>query len=145
MQIDGEYEVTIDQEGRMPMPDACQAWLRRGGFLTRSFNGISLTIYPTEIGDDVAKRLTDPTQDTDPLTERIVRFLACGVTVSLNANGEIRIPCSLARLAHLQREVIVRDTGDRLEIWDASARCQCRGNAVSDDFVGRTSECLAAR
>lgn len=144
MQVDGEYEVTIDQEGRMPIPDACRARRWTGGFLTRSFNGISLTIYPADIGEDVTKRLTDPTQDTDPLTEQVVRYLSCGVTISLDADGRISIPVSLAQLAHLHREVIVRDMGERLEVWNADTWRQYRGKRGPEDFVGRVHECLVA-
>lgn len=144
MKIESEYEVTIDHEGRMPIPDVCRARLRTGGFLTRSFNGISLTIYPAEIGKDITQRLTDPTQDTDPLTDQVVRYLSCGVTISLDAHGGIRVPSSLAQLAHLQQEVIVRDMGERLEVWNAGTWRQYRGKVVFDNFIERIDDCLVA-
>jgi MraZ protein len=86
-------------------------------FITNWFE-YSLIILPFEEGKNIMKLLTKEQVTLLPEGRRLERFLYGGAeVVSVNLEGRFLLPQHLKKHAQIQKEVVFRGVGDRIELW----------------------------
>lgn len=122
MLLTGTFSRSIDQKSRVAIPKRLREALActHGGVLyVAPSTDRSLAIYTEESFGQLAERLrkSSPTEQHVRAFTRL--FFAAAQQVELDAQGRIRIPGELVRLAALEKETILLGVQDHLEIWSA--------------------------
>jgi len=146
MEIYGEFENKLDENGRLTIPRRFRSLFREEAFLCRSIAGQSLTLWPLDTWHELTRKLSGPIEsfaDLSCLT--LQRFFASGVTVSLDQKGRIGIPNYLRRAAKLGAEIYLIAIGDRLEIWDRNAWDEYCINQMTPEALEQAMQCLQLR
>ena len=120
MLLTGTFSRSIDEKSRVAIPKRLREALKcsQGGVLyVAPSTDRSLAIYTEDSFGQLAERLrrSSPTQQHVRAFTRL--FFAAAQQVELDAQGRIRIPNELARLATLEKEIILLGIQDHLEIW----------------------------
>ena len=112
----GEYNHTIDQKGRIIIPNKLRNLLGDSFILTRSFDGC-LSIYELDNWKLLEEKLAGLPM-TDERARLLKRFLL-GSSVLLESDklGRILIPQNLRKSANLTQDVVFVGVGDHIEIW----------------------------
>lgn len=117
----GAYQRTIDEKLRIAAPkklrDALPAGQDAAVYLAPGTDG-SLAVYPELAFEQLAGQI-----DRLSPTGRDVRafsrlFYSQAQRVEFDKQGRFRIPAELAKLAGLEREVVLLGVRDHWEIWD---------------------------
>ncbi len=123
MHFSGEFNVSIDQKGRVSIPAAFREELRQeyqseSVIVTRFKQG--LVVYPPsrwqEIRAKVMAMTPGPKREAN-LRNRIAPAKEC----SFNAQGRIQLPQSLRDHAGLDKDVVVIGMFEKIEIWSQQA------------------------
>lgn len=114
----GEYQLTIDDKGRAPVPARFRASFADGAVVTRGLDR-SLFLYTKSQWAEMAAKIA-----ALPLTSQSARnfsrlMLAGAVEVDLDRQGRFILPGYLREFAALDKAVTFAGVGDRVEIWDA--------------------------
>jgi MraZ protein len=117
----GTYEHTIDEKSRLTLPARFRDGLGDGVVLARGLDG-NVAVYPRETWKvTVEARLSA----LDPLSREareLRRFFFSGAAeAEIDRSGRILVPATLARHAHLAKEVVVAGNYDHLELWNPPA------------------------
>lgn len=120
MKFSGEFNVSVDQKGRISIPASIRDELRQvyrneGLVVTRYKKG--LVAYPTSKWEEIcANVLTMPPGAIREanLRNRIAPAKEC----SCNAQGRIQIPQSLRDHAGLDKDAVVIGMFEKIEIWN---------------------------
>lgn len=120
MQLIGEFEVKVDEKGRIMVPVGLRRQLPQEMqdrfVLNRGFeNCVSMTPYPLWIKESERINKLNPAKR---LVREYQRFFANGATeLTLDASGRMLIPKHLQDWASLGREVVISTYGSKIEIW----------------------------
>jgi MraZ protein len=142
MLLTGAFARSLDEKQRVAIPKNLRLALLADGqdelFLTPGTDG-SLAAYNEESFRNLALRLekSPPGQEEVRAFSRL--FYSQAQRVEVDAQGRIRIPPELCKLAGLDREVVVLGVGNRLEIWDRG-----RWEAYLESRSARYDEIAAA-
>jgi MraZ protein len=113
----GEYPYSIDDKGRVVMPQGFRDFVEDGMVLTRGLEGC-LYLFPSSTWKRIEEELVKLPL-ADPAGRQFVRFFYSGASkVRLDAQGRISVPTTLRQFAALDNEVIVAGAPNRLELWD---------------------------
>lgn len=114
--LTGECQQTIDNKGRMSVPQKFRSELGEKFVLTRGFSGC-IFVYPMADWQALEEKLTEL-----PLAEaKIQRFFLGGKEeLNIDAQGRILVPQHLREHAALEKEIATVGVGRRIEIWDKS-------------------------
>ena len=131
MQFSGEYNVSIDQKGRISIPASFRDELRdvyhTESLVVTRFKG-GLVGYPPkrwqEICANVLAMTPGPNREAN-LRNRIAPAKEC----PFNAQGRIQIPQSLREHAGLDKDVVVIGMFEKVEIWSQQAHSQITGES----------------
>ena len=120
----GEHEHTLDEKGRLTLPAKFRDSFPEGLVLSRGMDGC---VYAFAKADwaELAARLT--ALGSLSRDERMIQrhFFSGASEATLDKQGRVLIPATLAKHAGLERDVVVAGVHDHLEIWDrASWRTQ---------------------
>jgi transcriptional regulator MraZ len=120
----GEHEHTLDEKGRLTLPAKFRDSFPEGLVLSRGMDGC---VYAFAKADwaELAARLT--ALGSLSRDERMIQrhFFSGASEATLDKQGRVLIPGTLASHAGLERDVVVAGVHDHLEIWDrASWRTQ---------------------
>lgn len=112
----GEYHHSIDEKGRLIIPQKFREELGESFIVTRGLDGC-LFVYPmTEWNLIIDKLKHLPFTKKD--ARSFMRFFLSGATVcGFDKQGRINIASPLINYANLDKECIVIGVNDRLEIW----------------------------
>lgn len=78
----------------------------------------SLIVLPEKAGEDLIRLLTSQNVTLLPEGRRIQRFLYSGAEkVKINSEGRFTLPQALKDYAKIQKDVVFRGVGDRIELW----------------------------
>lgn len=119
----GEYNHTIDQKGRLIIPNKFRSLLGESFHITKGMDGC-LTIYDNEKWDELEKKVSQ-LPITDKRARTFKRFIiGGGVECTTDKMGRILVPQCLREFAKLdsdnsEKEVIVVGVGNYIEIWAA--------------------------
>ena len=122
MLLTGQFQRSIDEKLRIAIPKRFRAEMECP-------EGTTLYIAPGTDGslamysESAFQRLADRLERSPP-TRQDVRaftrlFYARAECVEVDQQGRVRIPPSLARLAELNKEVVLLGVQDHLELWSA--------------------------
>ncbi len=116
----GEYNITIDDKGRLAVPVKFREALATGAVVTRGLD-TSLFLLPLEEWGKLAGKLAGL-----PLGQANSRafarlMLAGAMDVQLDKQGRFVVPEYLLAYADLKKEVVMVGVQSRLELWDKAA------------------------
>jgi MraZ protein len=116
----GQYERSLDEKSRVPIPPELRTGLGNGAVLTRSFDNC-LCIYPAARWEALARAVDDL-----PHVRREVRLLARSlfggaVPCEFDRQGRIVIPVFLREHAGLCGDVVIVGVFSSVEIWSREA------------------------
>ena len=123
MKFSGEFNVSIDLKGRISIPASIRDELRQvyqseSLFVTRFKGG--LVAYPPNRWDEICANVLamppGPGREAN-LRNRIAPAKEC----TFNAQGRIQVPQSLREHAGLDKDVVVIDMFEKIEIWSQQA------------------------
>ena len=113
----GRYYHNLESKGRLAIPRTFRPELASGGYLTTGLDGC-LFLFPESYWQQLAEKLASLPL-TNPASRQIVRLFAQSATVlNFDSQGRILIPLHLLESAHLQKQVVVAGSLNRVEIWD---------------------------
>lgn len=113
----GEYQHNLDTKGRIVVPTKLRDGLGSNMVVTRGLDGC-LSIYTNPQWEIIVEQLGKlPT--TKEVTRRYIRLLTAKATeCTVDKQGRILIPSSLAQDAGLTKECVFVGVSDHVELWD---------------------------
>lgn len=112
----GEYYHSLDEKGRVIIPNNFRQILGESFYITRGFERC-LNIYTLTDWNKFSEIISS-FSPTDDLMRRLCRFWFSGsVQVNTDKLGRILIPSFLIEYAQLNREVVIIGAGKHVEIW----------------------------
>jgi MraZ protein len=115
----GEHSHTIDAKGRLILPAKFRDELGKSFIITRGLEGC-LSVYTLEAWSNFAQAMKKFTTSKGNV-RAFKRFVfGSAAEVEFDRQGRILIPGSLREYAHLEKDVVVLGTGDKVEIWSKS-------------------------
>lgn len=120
MFLTGTYPRAIDDKLRLALPKKLRDGL--GGpeaalYLAPGTDG-SISLFNEREFEKVANRLQSESPHAKDVRDFSRLFFAQAQTVETDAQGRMRVPSELARLAGLEGEVVVVGVRDHVEIWN---------------------------
>ena len=121
MLLTGTYERSLDDKQRIALPKRLRDLLATQGqlVLTPGTDG-SLALFPEQAFAALTEKLAarSPTGHEVRAFSRLL--YAQSQSVEIDTQGRIRLPAELARLAALDRDIVLLGVGDRVELWNKS-------------------------
>ena len=116
----GEYHHTIDEKGRIIIPNKFRDELGSKFIVTRGIENC-LFVYSIENWEKIVTKL-----NSLPFTKKDARnfnrfFMSGATLVELDKQGRININSPLINYAGLNKNCVIIGTGDRVEIWSLEA------------------------
>uniref|UniRef100_A0A7C2CP46 Transcriptional regulator MraZ n=1 Tax=Dictyoglomus thermophilum TaxID=14 RepID=A0A7C2CP46_DICTH len=112
----GEYYHSLDEKGRLIIPNDFRQLLGETFYLTRGFERC-LNIYTITDWNNFSQIISS-FSPTDNLMRRLCRFWFSGsIQVTTDKLGRILIPSFLIEYAGLSKEVVIIGAGKHIEIW----------------------------
>ncbi len=137
----GEYQLNIDEKGRLAIPKKFRKDLAKGAVVTRGIDNC-LFLYTAKAWQALADKLSQL-----PMSQKNTRafarlMLAGAMDVQVDGQGRIVLPEYLRAYAHCGKNVVVAGLFNRLEIWDAAAweTYKAATEAQSEDIAERLGE-----
>lgn len=126
----GEYSHTIDAKGRLIIPSKFREQLGDEFVITKGLDGC-LSIYPMDEWETFETQLRSL-----PLTNKNARtfsrfFVAGATSCELDKQGRILVPATLREFAHLEKDVVLTGSINRIEVWSKE---QWSENSNYDDM-----------
>ncbi|MEP7199536.1 MAG: division/cell wall cluster transcriptional repressor MraZ [Chloroflexota bacterium] len=111
----GEYEHSVDDKGRLTIPQAFRELLSGKLFVTRGLDGCLFILRPREFETLRTKILSLPISQSEGRT--FGRMFASGMECELDKQGRILVPAGLREYAGLNGSAIVVGVLNRVEVW----------------------------
>lgn len=114
----GQYDVTIDDKGRVRIPAKYKAQLGEE-FIISCGESECLAIYPMEKWEKLTQQVDD-LPEFDEETAEFKRSIYTNATWGeFDSAGRVLIPVRYRNYANLKKELVATGVGDHFEIWDA--------------------------
>jgi MraZ protein len=112
----GEFDHSVDDKGRVIIPNKIRSTLGDRFYMTKGFNNC-LFVY-TEAGYRQLSETLNAQRQLDTHTMRLQRFFT-GTELSVDTQGRVAIPSKLREWAKIkeQGDVVIIGAGSRIEIW----------------------------
>ena len=112
----GEYNHTIDNKGRMIVPQKFREALGEGFMITRGV-GHCLSIYDRQEWDEYVSKLRALPGNAE--AKKMIRFIVAGaIEGEVDKQGRIVIPANLREWASLEKDVVSAGMIGHIEVWD---------------------------
>jgi MraZ protein len=149
MNLIGEYQVAIDSKGRLRLPTPLLRQLppvKAGeGYsfvLNRGFEKC-LTLYPNQVWDEIAARLSKLNRFNDRNRMFFRSFFLGAAPMETDSADRILIPKPLQDYADLGSEAILIAMDDRIEIWSPKGY-QAMLSINPNDFADLANEVMGS-
>ncbi|MCX7696264.1 MAG: division/cell wall cluster transcriptional repressor MraZ [Bacteroidales bacterium] len=120
--IIGVHEARLDEKGRFSFPAALKKQLEQhiaqGFIIKRSIFYPCLELYLMLTWEKEMQLLSKLNRFVKKNNDFIRLFLAGSRQVILDDNGRLLIPRDLIQYAHLNRDIVLASSLDRIEIWN---------------------------
>jgi MraZ protein len=114
----GQHPLTLDNQGRLALPERVRALIGDGAVLTQGFDR-NLLVMTRPFFAGLSQR-TGALNMTDPSARMLRRMLlGSAFELTIDESGRIGLPEGLRAFAGLGGDVVLVGQGDYLEIWDA--------------------------
>jgi MraZ protein len=115
----GQYNVTIDDKGRMSLPAKLRGKIPGDTLILTKGTEKCLWLYLPEEWDRVSAQLVGGSSVFSLSTQDVLRrFIAPAEEVSVDNAGRVKLSPSLMKSMGLARDCYLLGMGERLEIWD---------------------------
>ena|SRR5713226_6951734 len=111
----GEFEHSVDEKGRLTIPQSFRELLSGKLFITRGLDGCLFIMRPREFEGLRQKILALPISQSQGRT--FSRMFASGAECELDKQGRILVPAGLREYAGLNGNAIVVGVLNRVEVW----------------------------
>ncbi len=116
----GRYYHTIEQKGRLAIPQSFREELASGGVVTWGLDGC-LFLFPESYWQKLSEKLATLPM-TNPQARNLTRLLVQSASqLNLDTQGRTLIPDHLREQVQLKKQVVVAGALTRIEIWDRDA------------------------
>ena len=111
----GEFEHSVDEKGRLTIPQAFRELLAGRLFITRGLDGCLFILRPREFVALRQKVILLPLSQSEGRT--FSRMFASGMECELDKQGRILVPAGLREYAALNGAAVVVGVLNRVEVW----------------------------
>lgn len=130
----GRYDYQLDPKGRLSLPADFRRVAEGGAFVLLQWEPTHLTLFPTEVWEEVQARILELRRTRPALLNRLRRITSRAARVEPDKQGRILIPAGLKDAVGLDGAVVVSGNVDRIEIWDPETFARTvDGGAGEDD------------
>ncbi|MCB9182942.1 MAG: division/cell wall cluster transcriptional repressor MraZ [Flavobacteriales bacterium] len=130
----GEYDCRLDAKGRLVLPALLRKQLGdladRGFVMNRDVHAPCLVMYPIPVWEATTGKLDRLNRFVKQNADFIRRFTAGASPVTLDPTGRMLLPYALLKDARLGNDLKLLGQRDRIEVWDAKAYADMRGEDV---------------
>jgi len=140
----GEYEVRIDDKGRIKLPAALKKQLpglsQDKFVINRGFEKC-LVIYPLTVWEAISARV-NKLNTFEKKKREFVRYFYRGATpIDLDTNDRLNLPKHLLEYAGIEKDLMLAAHNNVIEIWNKQ-RYEELMVIDSDDFAGLAEEVM---
>ena len=152
----GNYQITLDDKGRLAVPRKYRPWLRSEGseskprvIMTKNPNAHCLVVYPlgewAVLTDEMAQHPglkpgagTDAAREAEDLERKL---FGKAEDCTIDSQGRVLVPPDLRTEAGLARHVRVVGRSRKFELWDETtwSRRRTAGEGRDEGSAGRTA------
>jgi len=119
MGIWGQFNVTIDEKGRLSLPAKIRGRVSGDRLILTKGTEKCLWLYLPDSWELVSSQLVDAASLFSLSTQDLLRrFIAPAEEVIVDKAGRVKISPSLMKSMELSRDCYLLGMGERLEIWD---------------------------
>lgn len=117
MVFQGEFDHSVDDKGRVIIPNRFRASLGVRFYMTKGLGGC-IFIYTESDYNTLSERLSDERRQLDAHIMRLQRFFTA-TEASVDGQGRVAIPSKLREWAKIpeQGDVVIIGATSRIEIW----------------------------
>jgi len=132
----GRFENSIDQKGRIQLPQALRSNASKSSFFVT--NSIYrklpyLEIYTSSQWLKLEKKISRLPKFNRAVQDYTRFFLSGAFEVKLDGNNRLLVPSTLRKYAGLESQTVCVGAGDHLELWSDS-NWQSIHNMITDNF-----------
>lgn len=124
----------LDAKGRLVLPAVLRKQLGKeadsGFVMNRDVHDPCLVLYPNSVWEETARKMRRLNRFVKANAEFIRRFNAGATPVVPDPTGRMLLPYALVKGARLGADIKLIGSDDRIEVWDAKAYDQWRGETV---------------
>lgn len=136
----GEYNHTIDQKGRLIIPNKFRNLLGEVFVITKGIDEC-LEIYDKETWDKFSEKI-NALSYSDPSARQFKRiFIGRATEVTPDKMGRVQLTIALRNVAGLKQDITFLGVGDHIELWDTEM-FKKKNNFDDSDEMSRKMEGL---
>lgn len=136
----GEYNHTIDQKGRLIIPNKFRNLLGEVFVITKGIDEC-LEIYDKETWDKFSEKI-NALPYSDPSARQFKRiFIGRATEVTPDKMGRVQLTIALRNVAGLKQDIAFLGVGDHIELWDTEM-FKKKNNFDDSDEMSRKMEGL---
>ena len=144
----GEYEATLDSNGRFLLPAGVKKQLPEGVdpvfVVNRGFEKC-LTVYPLQSWKPIYENIS-ALNDFDPKVREFRRYFLNGaIQLELDGAGRILLPKNLMEHAGLEKDIVLVAAVNKLEIWDKNKYQQFFDTFSPEAFSSLAAEVMTKK
>jgi MraZ protein len=121
MAFKGQADYSVDSKGRVAIPAKMRNAMRpeaKGGFtITRGFENC-IFLYPLDRWAEMEAEIEELNPYSKKARGFVRRIMMWAEEVTLDSQGRITVPKTLAEFAHLDGRALIIGAFDHIEIWD---------------------------
>ncbi|MCG8453712.1 MAG: division/cell wall cluster transcriptional repressor MraZ [Spirochaetales bacterium] len=115
----GQFNVTIDEKGRMSLPAKIRGKIPEDSLVLTKGAERCLWLYLPQAWERVSQQLVHDASVFNLSTQDVLRrFIAPAEDVTLDKSGRVKLSLSLMKSMDVSRDCYLLGMGERLEIWD---------------------------
>ena len=115
----GEYNHTIDQKGRLIIPNKFRNLLGDVFVITKSIDDC-LEIYDKETWDKFSEKINSLPYSNQNAREFKRIFIGRACELAPDKMGRVQLTVALRNVANLKQDVTFLGVGDHIEVWDTN-------------------------
>lgn len=136
----GEYNHTIDQKGRLIIPNKFRNLLGDIFVITKGIDDC-LEIYDKETWDKFSEKINSLPYSNKNAREFKRLFIGRATEVAPDKMGRVQLTVALRNVSGLKQDITFMGVGDHIEIWDTET-FEKKNNFTDSDDMSRKMEGL---